>query len=164
MNAPLITSVVNDIAAAGFRKAPQGWRQHGQHAHPLDIQDMAVMALRARGERATVAAVNAVRAELARDWPVTVEPVLAPAPTSQTLAAEAALWVYRFTMYTLRRDASGWLLDGRPVQFSTVRTMASRWAVAVAEANGLGVDYAPNTRQVLNDLRRLMTDDMRSQR
>jgi hypothetical protein len=164
MNAALVTAIVNDIAAAGFRKAPQGWRQHGEPASPLDIQDLAVLALKAREERATVAAVDAVRKELARDWPVTVEPALAPAPTSQTLSAEAALWVYRFTMYTLRRDASGWSLDGRPVTFAQVRTMASRAAVATAAAHGFGPDYAPDTRKVLNDLRRLVMDDMRAKR
>ncbi|MFD0033702.1 hypothetical protein ACFVJK_36810 [Streptomyces sp. NPDC127172] len=165
MTAPTtITSVVNDIAAAGFRKGPQGWRQHGKRADALDVQDMSVMGLLARGERATVAAVAAVRAELARDWPESVEPALAPAPTSQTLAQEAALWVYRFSMYTLRRDGSGWSMDGQPIPFSTVQTMASRWAVAVAEANGLGADYAPAPRAVLNDLRRLVLEDMRAKR
>jgi hypothetical protein len=67
-------------------------------------------------------------------------------------------------MYTLRRDGSGWLLDGQPIPFATVRTMASRWAVAVAEAHGLGADFAPASRAVLNDLRRLVLDDMRAKR
>lgn len=78
VNAALITEIVNDIAAAGFRKAPQGWHQHGKPVHPLDIQDLAVIALQSRSERATVGVVNAIRRELARDWPVTVEPAQAP--------------------------------------------------------------------------------------
>ncbi|MFD7499932.1 hypothetical protein [Streptomyces sp. NPDC059850] len=158
MNASLITDIVNDIAAAGFRKAPQGWRQHGKPASPLDIQDLSVLALKSRQERATVAAVDAIREELARDWPVSVEPAQAPAPTSATLSAEAALWAWRFTMYTLRRDASGWLLNDQPVPFSTVRSMARNWATAVAEAHGLTPDYAPDARKVLADLRRLVVD------
>jgi hypothetical protein len=80
------------------------------------------------------------------------------------MSAEAALWVWRFTMYTLRRDASGWSMDGRPITFAQVRTMCVRWARAVAEAHGMGAAYAPDTRKVMNDLRRLVTDDMRAKR
>lgn len=158
MNASLISDVVNDIAAAGFRKAPQGWKQHGKPASPLDIQDLSVLALKARQERATVAAVDAIRKELARDWPVTVVPALAPAPTSATLSMEAALMTWRFSLFTLRRDASGWSMDGKPILLAQVRKMAAGWAVAVAEANGLGADYAPDARKVLHDLRRLVVD------
>lgn len=153
-----ITDVVNDIAAAGFRKAPQGWRQHGQSVHPLDIQDLAVFGLNARQERATISAVEAVRKELARDWPESVPAELAPAPTSSTLSMEAALMVWRFSLYSLRRDASGWSMDDRPILLHQVRKMASGWAVAVAEANGLTADYAPDTRKVLSDLRKLVQD------
>jgi hypothetical protein len=161
VTAPLIADVVNDIAAAGFRKASQGWHQHGKPVHPLDVQDLAVIAIRSRGERATVGVVDAIKRELAKAWPVTVEPAQAPAPTSQTLAAEAALWVDRFSMHTLTRDAKGWHLDGRPITLASVRRMAAGWAVAVAEAHGLGADHAPDARAVLADLRRLVAGEGR---
>lgn len=158
MNDSLISEVVESIAAAGFRKAPQGWRQHGQHVHPLDVQDMAVFGLKARQAAATVKAVEAVKRELARNWPESVPPGLAPAPTSSTLSAEAAVWVWRFSMYTLNREASGWHLDGRPILFAQVRKMCSGWALAVAEAHGLGADLAPDPRKVMADLRKLIRD------
>lgn len=158
MNASLIAEVAESIAAAGIRKAPQGWSQHGQRIHPLDVQDLAVFSLKARQEPATVKAVEAVKRELIRAWPESVPVDQAPAPTSATLAAETALWIWRFSMYTLRRDGSGWHLDGKPLLFHQLRTMAQRWAVAAAEAHGMGADHAPDVRKVLADLRRLVRD------
>ncbi|CDR07364.1 hypothetical protein [Streptomyces iranensis] len=158
MNDTLTSAVVESIAATGIRKARQGWTQHGQPIHALDIQDAAVFALKAHKARATVRAVEDVKRELASAWPESVPTDQAPAPTSATLSMEAALMCWRMSMYTLRRDASGWHLGGRPLQFEQLRKLASGWAVAVAEANGLGGDYAPDVRKVLADLRKLVRD------
>ncbi|MGW4541341.1 hypothetical protein ACWEOP_26170 [Streptomyces chartreusis] len=154
----IVTDVVNDLAAAGFRKAPQGWRHHDKTCHPLDVQDLAVFGLKARQASPTARAVEAVKRELARDWPATVPVDQALAPTSDTLAMEAALMVWRFSLYTLRHDASGWTMDGQPLLFAQVRKLAAGWAVVVAEAHGMPADHAPETRKVLNDLRRLVRD------
>ncbi|WP_434795179.1 hypothetical protein WN979_14440 [Streptomyces albidoflavus] len=152
------TNVVDTIAATGIRKARQGWSQHGKAVHALDVQDAVVFALKAHQVRPTVKAVESVKRELAAAWPESVPADLAPAPTSASLSMEAALMVWRFSMYTLRRDASGWLLDGRPLQFTQLRKLASGWAVAVAAAHGLDAEYAPDARKVLADLRTLVRD------
>lgn len=152
------TNVVDTIAAAGIRKARQGWSQHGKAVHALDVQDAVVFALRAHQMRPTAKAVEAVKRELAAAWPESVPADLAPAPTSASLSMEAALMVWRFAMYTLRRDEKGWSLDGRPLAFTQVRTMAQRSAAAVAAAHGLDAEYAPDTRKVLADLRTLVRD------
>ncbi|MFJ4727182.1 hypothetical protein ACIP44_12405 [Streptomyces diastaticus] len=151
-------NVVDTIAATGIRKARQGWSQHGKAVHALDIQDAVVFALKAHQMRPTAKAVEAVKRELAAAWPESVPADLAPAPTSASLSMEAALMIWRFSLYSLRRAASGWLLDGRPLQFTQLRKLAAGWAVTVAEANGLDAEYAPDTRKVLADLRTLVRD------
>ncbi|MFI6661968.1 hypothetical protein ACIBL8_41390 [Streptomyces sp. NPDC050523] len=154
----IVSAVVDDLAAAGFRKAPQGWHHHGKACHPLDVQDLAVFGLKARQAKPTQRAVDDVRRELARDWPVAVPVDQALAPTSSTLAMEAALMIWRFSLYTLRQDDAGWSMDGQPLLFHQVRKLAAGWAVVVAEAHGMPADHAPEPRKVLNDLRRLVRD------
>ncbi|MFI0219151.1 hypothetical protein [Streptomyces lydicus] len=158
MNVTQFSDVVDTIAATGIRKSPKGWTQHGQPIHVLDLQDAPVFALKAHKERPTIKAVEAVKRELASAWPESIPADLAPAPTSASLSMEAALMVWRFSLYSLRRDSSGGHLDDRPLAFDQLRKLASGWAVAVAEANGLDASYAPDTRTVLTDLRKLSRD------
>lgn len=163
-------TIVNALAAAGYRRACCGWSLNGEPVDEAALQVAVVKTFQAHSIRPTGTrvrgAIDASRA-LPLDAAETERQAAAslPVPTTEELADEAAWWVDTFFMYSLTFTIPAlWDFDNDSVLCdvvpSKVRKTAFRAGMTVAAAHGVP-DQAPTMRQVVNALIRRLSRDGR---